>query len=151
MPVFDFNEKKKEEVQAERSYKLVYSSERTTSTQHPIMILEDSGSKLVHHSNGMFEAPTVGSAFIYDTEEKSSHNILEIDARFENLLKWLGENHISRLFIYRGFRDLCDRVMYILSRYWKCINFHRSIDCFNPHPNRWSWIYYSLNLRCYII
>ena len=94
MPVFDFNEKKEEAVKAQRSYKLVYSSERTTSTQHPIMILDDSGSKLVHHSNGMFEAPTVGSAFIYDTDEKSSHNILEIDARFENLLKWLGENHI---------------------------------------------------------
>ena len=94
MPVFDFNEKKEEAVKAERSYKLVYSSERTTSTQHPIMILEDSGSKLVHHSNGMFEAPTVGSAFIYDTDEKSSHNILEIDARFENLLKWLGANRI---------------------------------------------------------
>ena len=94
MPVFDFNEKKEEAVRTERSYKLVYSSERTTSTRHPIMILEDPGSKLVHHSNGMFEAPTVGSAFIYDTDEKSSHNILEIDARFENLLKWLGENHI---------------------------------------------------------
>ena len=94
MPVFDFNEMKEEAVKAQRSYNLVYSSERTTSTQHPIMILEDTGSKLVHHSNGMFEAPTVGSAFIYDIDEKSSHNIIEIDARFENLLKWLGENHI---------------------------------------------------------
>ena len=94
MPVFDFNEKKEEAVKAERSYKLRYSSERTTSIENPIMILEDSGLRLVHHSNGRFEAPTVGSAFIYDTEEKSSHNILEIDARFENLLKWLGENHI---------------------------------------------------------
>ena len=94
MPVFDFNEKKEEVVKAERSYKLVYSSERTTSIEHPIMILEDSGLKLVHHSNGMFEAPTVGSAFIYDTDEKSSHSILEIDARFENLVKWIGENRI---------------------------------------------------------
>ena len=94
MPVFDFNEKKEEVVKAERSYKLVYSSERIPSTEHPIMILEDRGSKLVHHSNGMFEAPTVGSAFIYDTDEKSTHNIIEIDARFDNLLKWLGENHI---------------------------------------------------------
>ena len=94
MPVFDFNAKKEEAVKSERSYKLQFSSERTTSPEHPIMILEDSGSKLVHHSNGMFEAPTVGSAFIYDADEKSSHKILEIDARFENLLKWLGENHI---------------------------------------------------------
>ena len=41
MPVFDFNEKKEEVVKAERSYKLDYSSERTPSADHPIMILED--------------------------------------------------------------------------------------------------------------
>ena len=78
MPVFDFNEKKEEAVKAERSYKLVYSSERTTSPEHPIMILEDSGSKLVHHSNGMFEAPTVGSAFIYDADEKLCDSVVDI-------------------------------------------------------------------------
>ena len=64
MPVFDFNGNKEEVVKGERNYKLQYSSERTTSAQHPIMVLEDRDSKLVHHSNGMFEVPAAGLAFI---------------------------------------------------------------------------------------
>ena len=93
MPVFDFNQEKKDAVQAEKTYELVYSNERVPDAEHPIMLLEDKDNKLVHHSSGMFTAPTKGTAFIYD-EEKSNHNILQIDARFEKLIKWLGENHI---------------------------------------------------------
>ena len=93
MPVFDFNQEKKDAVQAEKTYELVYSNERVPDAEHPIMLLEDQDKKLVHHSSGMFTAPTKGTAFIYD-EEKSNHNILQIDARFEKLIKWLGENHI---------------------------------------------------------
>ena len=93
MPVFDFNQEKKYAVQAEKTYELVYSNERVPDAEHPIMLLEDQDKKLVHHSSGMFTAPTKGTAFIFD-EEKSNHNILQIDARFEKLIKWLGENHI---------------------------------------------------------
>ena len=93
MPVFDFNQEKKDAVQAEKTYELVYSNERVPDAEHPIMLLEDKDKKLVHHSSGMFTAPTKGTAFIFD-EEKSNHNILQIDARFEKLIKWLGENHI---------------------------------------------------------
>ena len=93
MPVFDFNQEKKDAVQAEKTYELVYSNERVPDAEHPIMLLEDKDKKLVHHSAGMFTAPTKGTAFIFD-EEKSNHNILQIDARFEKLIKWLGENHI---------------------------------------------------------
>ena len=95
MPVFDFNQMKKEEVKAEKTYELIYSNERFSDASHPILILEDKDNKLVHHSSGMFEAPTKGTAFIYEKDgEKSSHNITLIDARFENLIKWLGDNHI---------------------------------------------------------
>lgn len=93
MPVFDFNQEKKDAVQAEKTYELVYSNERVPDAEHPIMLLEDQDKKLVHHSSGMFTAPTKGTAFIFD-EEKSNHNILQIDARFEKLIKWSGENHI---------------------------------------------------------
>ena len=93
MPVFDFNQEKKDAVQAEKTYELVYSNERVPDAEHPIMLLEDKDKKLVHHSSGMFTAPTKGTAFIFD-EEKSNHNILQIDAHFEKLIKWLGENHI---------------------------------------------------------
>ena len=94
MPVFDFNKQKEEKVNAEKSYELVYSSERESNASNPIMILEDKGGILKHHSDGMFEAPTKGTAFAYDNEEKTSHDILKLDARFENLVKWLGDNRI---------------------------------------------------------
>lgn len=93
MPVFDFNQEKKDAVKAEKTYELVYSCEKTADATNPIMLLEDKENDLAHHSAGMFESPMKGTAFIYD-EDKSSHNILKIDARFENLIKWLGENHI---------------------------------------------------------
>lgn len=95
MPVFDFNQTKKDEVKAEKTYELVYTNNSFSDPDHPILILEDKDKKLVHHSSGMFEAPTKGTAFIYEKdEEKSSHNIVLVDARFENLLRWLGDNHI---------------------------------------------------------
>lgn len=93
MPVFDFNQEKKDAVKAEKTYELVYSSEKSADATNPIMLLEDKENTLAHHSAGMFESPIKGTAFILD-EDKSSHNILKIDARFENLIKWLGENHI---------------------------------------------------------
>ena len=93
MPVFDFNQEKKDAVKAEKTYELVYSNERVPDVSHPIMLLSDEEKKLMHHSSGMFTAPTKGTAFTCD-EEKMSHDILQIDARFEKLVKWLGENHI---------------------------------------------------------
>ena len=94
MPVFDFNQDKKDAVKAEKTYELMYSSEHFSDVENPIMILKDEKSVLVHHSSGMFESPIKGTAFLYDNEEKTSHDILKIDARLENLVKWLGENHI---------------------------------------------------------
>ncbi len=100
MPVFDFNQKKEEAVKAEKTYELVYSNEREANAEHPLMILRDEDGVMKHHSEGMFEAPSKGTAFIYDGssemsgEKSTSHDILCIDARFENLVKWLGENHI---------------------------------------------------------
>lgn len=95
MPVFDFNQEKKEAVKAEKTYELIFTDTKFSDAEHPIMLLEDAGKILVHHSSGMFLAPTKGTAFVYEREDrKTEHNILKIDARFENLIKWLGENHI---------------------------------------------------------
>ena len=59
------------------------------------MVLADAEGVFLHHSSGMFTSPTKGTGFIYDEDaEKIPHDILQIDARFENLIKWLGENHI---------------------------------------------------------
>lgn len=95
MPVFDFNQEKKDAVKAEKTYELIYTDEHFADAEHPIMLLEDRDKKMVHHSSGMFMAPVTGTAFVYEKdEEKSNHDILMLDARFENLIKWLGENHI---------------------------------------------------------
>ncbi len=95
MAVFDFNQTKKEAVQVEKTYELVYSSDKFSDSEHPIMVLADKEQKLPHHANGMFSAPTAGTTFIYEQEDEKIYcDILKVDARFENLIKWLGENHI---------------------------------------------------------
>lgn len=105
MPVFDFNQEKKDAVKAEKTYELIYTSEHFADATHPIMVLKDEGGCLVHHSSGMFEAPIKGTAFLCDKEEKTTHDILKIDARFENLIKWLGENHIMVLLSGQSTKD----------------------------------------------
>ena len=52
MPVFDFNQEKKDAVKAEKTYELVYSNERVPDVSHPIMLLSDEEQKLMHHSSG---------------------------------------------------------------------------------------------------
>lgn len=95
MPVFDFNQEKKEAVKAEKTYELVYTSDKFSDAEHPIMVLDNKEGNLVHHSSGMFAAPVKGTAFLYENDGKeTSHDIIKLDARFENLMKWLGENHI---------------------------------------------------------
>lgn len=96
MPVFEFNQTKKETVKINKTYELIYTDNKFSDPEHPIILLSDKDNVLVHHSEGMFEAPTKGTCFLYEANDgtKSSHDILTIDARFENLVKWLGENHI---------------------------------------------------------
>jgi len=94
MAVFDFNQKKEETVKAEKTYELFYSNERESNASNPIMILADKDKVLKHHSDGIFAAPTKGTFFEYELEEGSTHDILKLNARFENLVKWLGDNRI---------------------------------------------------------
>ena len=95
MPVFDFNNEKKETVKIDKTYELIYTDYNGADPEHPIMILENGSDALKHHSSGMFTAPTKGTAFTSDVSgTDKDYNILKLDARFENLVKWLGENHI---------------------------------------------------------
>lgn len=94
MPVFDFNQEKKEAVKAEKTYELIYTRNHSADPEHPIMLLKDKEQTLTHHVEGMFSAPVKGTSFLPDGSERNEHDILLIDARFENLIRWLGENHI---------------------------------------------------------
>ncbi len=96
MPVFDFNHSPETAKSAECTYKIFYSHNTQTSAQEPMLVLDNPGGKLRHHTNGMFTNPIRGTAFEFkEGEESFSADILRIDARFVSLLKWLGENHIN--------------------------------------------------------
>lgn len=94
MPVFDFNDKKVEEAKVEYTYETFKSDLDTADKDHPIIVLSNKSKKLVHHTSGMFTSPVKGSSFTLENDETVSEDILKVDSRFLNLVKWLGENHI---------------------------------------------------------
>ncbi|MCR5144707.1 MAG: AAA family ATPase [Lachnospiraceae bacterium] len=98
MAVFDFDAPAKIEKEniGEVTYEILKSNEEQASPEHPILVLDNSEKKWAHHSAGMFASPIKGSTFEFDEDGVYSHaNITQIDSRFINLIKWLGENHIT--------------------------------------------------------
>ena len=96
MPVFDFTGSPEGVREPECTYEIFYSSGETASPDHPILILDNKGGALEHHTEGAFEDPGRRTAFSWKRGRESvSADILQIDARFVSLLKWLGENRIS--------------------------------------------------------
>ncbi len=95
MPVFDFSEKPENPQDSVCTYTVFYSNERTADAKRPILVLDHSERKWSHHSNGIFINPLKRTAFEFKEEEGAVQaDILKIDARFVQLLKWLGKNHI---------------------------------------------------------
>lgn len=99
MPVFDFSSSPKgTTVETECTYTVFRSSEETTSPEKPIMVLDNSKRKWDHHSIGSFNNPSKRTSFEFKIDGGNmSSDILQIDARFTSLLKWLGEHHIPVL------------------------------------------------------
>ncbi len=96
MPVFDFNSSPDTEKGSVCTYEIFYSNESQPSAGYPILVLDNSRGELKHHSSGMFTNPVKRTSFEVQTEEGTvSADILQLDARFVSLLKWLGENHIN--------------------------------------------------------
>ena len=97
MPVFDFGSVKKEEkTSAVVTYAVRETNVREISAAEPILVLSDragAGGSLPHHVAGTFADLRTRSAFLVG-EARVSHDILDIDARFISLVKWLGENRI---------------------------------------------------------
>lgn len=93
MPVFEFNEKKETE-EIKYTYETFESDKQFADADNPIIVLDNKSGKLVHHSCGMFTSPKKGSAFVLDGEANVNEDILRIDSRFLELVKWLGDNHI---------------------------------------------------------
>ena len=97
MPVFDFSNTSTEEV-FECTYTTFLTDESEKTPEHPILILDKAERKWEHHSSGMFCNQSQRTAFEFKEEEKTfCADILKVDARFVNLLRWLGENRIPVL------------------------------------------------------
>lgn len=96
MPVFDFNETPKAQAEEFKcTYQTVYSSESEATPEKPIMILDNRDEQWEHHSMGMFLNQEKKTAFEFKNgKEAKQANILQMDARFISLVKWLGERRI---------------------------------------------------------
>ncbi|MCD8329558.1 MAG: AAA family ATPase [Lachnospiraceae bacterium] len=97
MPVFDFNHMPDTPAAASASctYTVFYSNEDSASPEKPMLILDNRARAWAHHSCGVFTNPKDQTAFEFELEEGSrTADILQVDARFVSLLRWLGENRI---------------------------------------------------------
>lgn len=96
MPVFDFSNTPDKKNNSECTYTIIRSNETATSPDRPILLLDNSKRKWKHHSCGVFTNPIKRTTFEFKEEDGTvSADILQIDARFVSLLRWLGENHIN--------------------------------------------------------
>ncbi len=96
MPVFDFSDTPDKKNPSECTYTTFRSNESTTSPEKPIMVLDNHKRAWKHHSCGVFTNPIKRTSFEFKEEDGTvSADILQIDARFVSLLRWLGENHIN--------------------------------------------------------
>lgn len=96
MPVYDFSDAKDTKNAAVCTYTVVRSDEPVATPERPMMLLDNCKRQWKHHSCGKFTNPIKRTSFEFDEEGGVvSADILQIDARFTSLLKWLGENHIN--------------------------------------------------------
>lgn len=94
MPVFDFSNTPGKKEEAVCTYTTFDSNETEASPEKPILLLDNKNCQWKHHSWGVFTSPGKGTSFEFK-EEETSADILQIDARFVSLIRWLGENHIQ--------------------------------------------------------
>lgn len=96
MPVFDFKNEPVDKKKAECTYVTFQSHETKATSEKPIMLLDNSVRQWNHHSTGVFSNPDRKTSFEFEEVDGiTSADILKIDSRFVNLLKWLGVNHIK--------------------------------------------------------
>lgn len=96
MPVFDFNNKPDKNSHGECTYTMLFSNASEATVESPILLLDNQSRQWKHHSCGVFTNPVKRTSFEFEEEDGNvSADILQMDARFVSLLRWLGENHIT--------------------------------------------------------
>ena len=63
MPVFDFNNTPEEGKISECTYTIFRTNESIANPEHPILVLDNKGKNLKHHSEGLFINPIKRTAF----------------------------------------------------------------------------------------
>lgn len=95
MPVFDFSNTPGEKTEVICTYTTFLSGAKEKTPEEPILVLANKEKKHPHHATGLFTNQTRQTAFEFkENGETCVADILKVDARFVNLIKWLGENHI---------------------------------------------------------
>ncbi len=95
MPVFDFNDTPVNKDPAVPTYTTFRSNDSSATPEKPILLLANHRQAWKHHSCGVFSNPNKRTAFEFDEQGGVvSADILQIDARFVSLIRWLGEHHI---------------------------------------------------------
>lgn len=95
MPVFDFSETPKTE-EFVCTYTTFQSSERAATPEKPFLVLDNRKRRWNQLSWGTFANQNKQTTFDFKEDDGIfSADILKVDARFVELLKWLGKNHIN--------------------------------------------------------
>lgn len=96
MPVFDFSNTPKNNDDFVCTYTTFHSNEKNATPDKPILILDNSTRKWKHHSCGTFSNPSKKTTFEFkENDGVFNADILHMDSRFVDLIKWLGKNHIN--------------------------------------------------------
>ncbi len=97
MPVFDFNHTEQEKQKAPVCTYTTFQSEADIATpKQPLLVLSNKDQNWNHHSSGVFTNQALRTSFEFKENGGTLiADILKVDSRFVNLLKWLGENHIN--------------------------------------------------------
>ena len=91
MPVFDFSSASEEKEAFVCTYTAFTSDSSEKTPDDPILVLDNQQKQWSHHSTGVFCNQSQWTAFEFKEEDETFRsNILRIDARFVNLIKWLG-------------------------------------------------------------
>ncbi len=96
MPVFDFSNAPDNSGEVVCTYTTFHSNERAATPDKPILVLDNSERNWKHHSSGRFTNQNKETAFEFkEKDDFFKANILKVDSRFVQLLKWLGKNNIN--------------------------------------------------------
>ncbi len=79
-----------------RTYTTFRSDAEVADAEHPLLVLKNDRGELRHHTSGSFELPEKRTSFHFMVNGTPAEtDIAEIDERFEDLIRWIGDNRVN--------------------------------------------------------